>query len=186
MSSERKWPRVVETFVADGTSDGAIKVASTDGFKVKARVILKSNTQSQLVAEIKSILDDYTIYVGPMDSKEMEARIDVSAFTVADGASIDQPAAKRPGISQGDFTRAVYEEEPTVAIRVIPVDKTGDLTNISVDGIIPSEFDDSVWFRDPDKFVIRIDYYLRSKFLWTVEVTRDLDKDVTRVRRINP
>lgn len=186
MASERKWPRVVETFAVDGTSDGAIKVASTDGFKVKARVIIKSNTQAQLVAEIKSIPDDYTIYVGPPDSKEMEARIDVSAFTVADGATIDQPAAKRPGISSGDFSRAVYEEEPTVAIRVIPVDKTGDLTNPSIDGIIPKEFDDSIWTRNIDKFVTQVDYYLRGQFLWSVEITRDIDEDITRVRRINP
>jgi hypothetical protein len=79
--------------------------------------------------------------VGPK-SGNINATTDVSSYTMALGANISANEQKRPTIGADDFERAVYEEEPTVAKRVVMVDKFGnkyDNTNplpIAFDGTV--------------------------------------------------
>lgn len=186
MASERMWSAVLQSFTTDGTANGVITVESSNGFKVKARVLIGSVTLPTLLnAEIKAVPDSHTIVVGPFD-KEMTTRTDVSAYLVADDAEILQPQQKRPGISLADFTRAVYEEEPVVAIRTIPVDQDGDLVDQSVDGIVPAEFDDVKLTRDLNTDVSMAAFYYGGKLLWTIVLTRDLNTDVIEAKRVNP
>ena len=125
MANERKWDSVTRIFAADGTINGVITVTSASGFKVKARVILQSDTQPQTAFEIKNIPSKIRIEIGPI-GKDIDHRSDISLFKLIDNAKITQPKQKRPAIGPAEIDRAVYIEEPTVARRVFPVDEYGD------------------------------------------------------------
>jgi hypothetical protein len=128
---EKRWKAVPpQLFTADGTADGKILIASDAChlFKVKQQVILKSNTvPSHDILEIKRIMDG-AIYVG-LKSENIDSRYNLSAYLVADSASIEAIEQKRSSVPFEEFTRAEYEEEPVVAKRVILVDECGDKYN---------------------------------------------------------
>jgi hypothetical protein len=126
MANERSWRQVSAVFTANGTVDGIVTVATTRGFKVKARVQLQSTAQAQSEYEIKAIPNSTTIIVGPT-GQPIDVYANVSAFLLADNASIVQYKQKRPPIGPGEIDRATYEEEPTVARRAILVDEFGAL-----------------------------------------------------------
>jgi hypothetical protein len=125
---EKRWKAVPsQLFIADGTTDGKILIASSAChlFKVKQQVVLKSSTiPSHDTLEIKRIIDG-AIYVG-LKSENIDSRYNLSAYLVADGASIEAIEQKRSSVPFEEFTRAEYEEEPVVAKRVILVDECGD------------------------------------------------------------
>ena len=125
MASERTLKPVSQLLVANGTINGILTVASSKYFKVKAKVVLRSNTQPTISLEVKSVPNKTTIIVGPCG--DILARTDVSMYTVADNASVKQDAQKRPAIAQGDIDRFTFSEEPTVARRVVQVDEFGDI-----------------------------------------------------------
>lgn len=128
MASERFFRSVTQAFLVDGTSKGVVRVTTAHGFKVKADVVIRSSSQQPLTLEIKRIPNATTIEVGPK-GPDMDVRADLSAYLVADGASIQQPRQKRNSIGPGEMDRATYEEEPTVARRTILVDEFGDLVS---------------------------------------------------------
>ena len=125
MASERWWRKSSQLFLTNGTSLGVLTVSNIRGFKVKAEVIISSTSQPDLIGEIKSIPDCNTIIVGPCGAS-MDTRLNLSLYLVADAATILQPRQKRPAIGPGEIDRAVYEEEPVVARRIIMVDECGD------------------------------------------------------------
>jgi hypothetical protein len=129
---EKRWAAVPpQSFTVDGTISGAIKIAGNacHFFKVKQEVYLTATSLPNLdKIEIKKILDDMTIIVGPCHGN-IHATIDISAYTVALGAAISANEQKRSSVPFEEFTRAVYEEEPTVANRTILVDECGDKYN---------------------------------------------------------
>lgn len=150
MASERFFRPVSQAFTLDGTNKGVVKVVSTSGFKVKAKVLVKSNTRPNLTLEIKRIPDEETLEIGP-EGSDMDSRADLSLYLVLDGATVIQGRQKRPSIGPGEIDRSTYEEEPTVARRVIPVDEMGNLITRSnplpVDAIVTV---DAVKVRDED------------------------------------
>jgi hypothetical protein len=115
-------------FTADGAADGIISVVSTHGFKVKMAVVIKTNVIGEARFEIKRVLNDTQMIIGP-ENKPIHARSDLSAYLVADGAVVVAPFQERPKIPPADYERAVYEEEPVVAKRVFPVDEFGNPYN---------------------------------------------------------
>lgn len=125
MASERYLRAATATLTQNGTADGVVKVQSVKGFKVKARVLLSSNAQPLLEAEVKAIPDRVTIVVGPI-GQDMEQRTDVSAYLITHLAKIDQARQKRAPISPADVDRATYDEEPIVARRTILVNEFGE------------------------------------------------------------
>lgn len=125
---ERKWIDRVANFLTNGQGNGNFTVADTSGFKVKQQVQISSTTQPTLYLEIKRIAGT-TISVGPIDAN-ISARTDISAYLVADTARIYAPEQARPNININQFMRATYEEEPAVAIRVIQVDKDGNIIGV--------------------------------------------------------
>lgn len=137
-----------QMFTANGTVAGLITVAANACalFKVKQRVLIKATGLPTLELEIKEIDSEENIYVGPYSSPgnpaNINSRTDISAYTVVLGANISAFEQKRPAIDYAESMRAVYDEEPTVALRTVMVDECGDRINgsnplpVSIDGTI--------------------------------------------------
>lgn len=123
---EKRWAAVSpQLFTANGTQGGAITVVDSSIFKVKQQVNITANTLPPLNLEIKQIPNDVTVIVGPVGGN-INTFTDVSAYTTALSAAISANEQKRASIPQEEVFRAVYDEEPTVALRVVPVDKHGN------------------------------------------------------------
>lgn len=112
---------------ADGTADGQLQIDDAFLLKVKQIIYLRSNTLPSLKLEVKRVVDPVTFYVGPVGGS-IDARTDVSTYLMADQARVfntDRKDLGRPSIDTDDFLRAVYDEEPVVAIRTVLVDRGG-------------------------------------------------------------
>ena len=95
MAFEQKLAAVSpQAFTANGTSLGVVTVASTAGFYIKQQVNLQSNTQTQILLQIKNVLSPTQVIVGPNNNSLKASptnHTDVSAFLVADNATISAP-----------------------------------------------------------------------------------------------
>ena len=121
-----------QSFVADGTANGIITIANATLFKVKQEVRVSATSLPQLELEVKSVLSITQLVVGPRGGN-INNTINISAYTVSGGATVDAPTQKRPSIDYSELMRAVYDEEPTVALRNILVDKLGNKIDTTVD-----------------------------------------------------
>lgn len=171
-------------FTVDGGADGSLKVIYSGFFKVKQQIIIVSNTQQPLEVEIKRIVDTTTILVGPKG--KIDSRSDLSTYLVADQANIKANEQVRPSIPQEEIIRAVYEEEPVVAYRVIPVDQNGNTINVSEDGLVPQEFDDVQLTRDLDEDIVEAQFFLRGTEVRDLELTYNTAKSLIRVKKVGP
>lgn len=142
-----------QSFTSDGTANGVITIADNACalFKVKQRIILMASTLPNLELEIKEIDSEENIRVGPIPGKPginsgIDARSDISAYTIALGATISANIQKRPAIDNAEIVRATYQEEPAVALRSILVDECGD--TINDDNPLPIAFDGSISIGD--------------------------------------
>jgi hypothetical protein len=125
MAIEKRWAAIApKVFTSNGTVDGEITVSSTDGFKVKQSVILRANTLTEITLQVKAVLSETQLKVG-LASEPIHKFSDISTFTTALNSTIEAPEQVRPAIPDKEYERASYEEEPTVAKRVISVDKLG-------------------------------------------------------------
>lgn len=115
----------IQVFTANGGVDGSITIADTSLFKVKQRVTISATGQVNQELEIKKIISSTALVLGPTTGS-IFTFTDLSAYTVASGANLFAIEQKRPTITADDFERAVYEEEPTVAKRMILVDEFGN------------------------------------------------------------
>ncbi len=122
---EKRWAAVSpQLFTSNGTPGGVITVMDSSLFKVKQQVNITANTLPNLNLEIKSVPNDVTIVVGPIGANIFTYQ-DVSAYTVALAGAISANEQKRSSVPVEEINRAVYEEEPTVALRNVLVDKHG-------------------------------------------------------------
>lgn len=126
---------------ANGGTQGQVQLATTLGLFVKQIVNLQGSITPALTVEIKRVLSDTQILVGH-PTRDINHRIDVSAYTVADGAFLyaaEQPKAVLPMESR---LYASYIQEPSNSWRVTPVDSFGNSINstnplpVSIDGTI--------------------------------------------------
>jgi hypothetical protein len=162
-----------QEFIADGNTLGAVHVAHASIFKVKMLVRLSAPSLPDLDLEIKRIETNGTIYVG-RTGKSIDDRVDTSLYTVAAGAYIWWPEdQRRSTIIADDHERAVYEEEPVVAKRVIGVDRFGRTINWAQDGVVPSEWDDVEFTRDLEGDIIQADFYFMGDLITTLVLTYD-------------
>lgn len=185
MLEKRLYAVPPQLFTADGTTTGRITVTNSGLFKVKQVVIVGNNTLQPLQLEVKRIDNINTIYVG-LPGQNIDQRSDMSSYTVANGAFILANEQKRPSVPQEEIIRAVYEEEPVVAYRVIGVDQFGNTVNWAEDGLVPQEFDDVVLTRDLDEDIIEAEFYLRGQEIRDLELTYNLAKSLIRVRKVGP
>jgi hypothetical protein len=127
MAIERIWKQIDPVpFTVDGTEGGIVTVEDTACFKVKMAVVLKADGTEPKRYEVKRVLSKIQLVLGP-ERDSIQKRSDISAYTVALNSTIEAPEQERPKIPPADYERAVYEEEPTVAKRVVDVDKYGDI-----------------------------------------------------------
>ena len=125
MAIERFWEEVGPFFLTkDGEQNGKITVEDTACFKVKAFIVLQSDTQQIQRFQIKRILNNTEIILGP-EKKSILTRSDVSGFKISANAVIHQPEQEKVKLDQIDIDQATYEQEPTVARRSLLVDKYG-------------------------------------------------------------
>lgn len=113
-------------FTSDGTTVGSFTIPDTSVLMVGQIVIIDSDTQPPLELKINRIdpVDHVTLYLGPV-KKHISKRADISAYLVADNATIKANEQERPTVPEQEVERATYEEEPTIARRAILVDKWG-------------------------------------------------------------
>jgi hypothetical protein len=158
-----------QLFTADGTNLGKVTIPDACAFKVKQQVILSSSTQGPTRLEVKRVDGDTVLFVGPISDHQHKSsiseRTNISAYLVADGASIYAEEQKRPNIPEQEIERLTYEEEPTVARRVILVDDCGDkigsvqdsngVNRLAVDANVSVDFGDTqINIENPDKVKI--------------------------------
>lgn len=126
MAIERHWVEIPnQLFLIDGGQYGQVSVPSTVNIKVKEKVEIFSNSiPIRLTLEVKLVKDETDLELGPVSSN-MDQRTDLTAYTVADSAKLFVRKQPRPSILPDMYNRAVYEEEPTVALRVVNVDQYG-------------------------------------------------------------
>lgn len=183
MASERYLAAASSSLTSNGLADGTLKVNLSDGFKVKARAILSSDTQPKLEVEIKAVIDRLTILVGP-PSSDIQERLNVSAYLVADNAKLDQPQQRKMSISPADVDRATYEEEPVVARRMIQVTREGNAFNAKGAGLVPPEYDRVFLTRDIGGRITQTDFYLNDELIKTLEFSYDLDSNLIEVAEV--
>lgn len=122
---EKRWAAVPpQLFTSNGTPGGVITVMDSSLFKVKQLVNITANTLPNLNLEVKSVPNDVTIVVGPIGAN-IFTYTDISAYTTALSGAISANEQKRSSVPVEEINRAVYEEEPTVALRNVLVDKHG-------------------------------------------------------------
>lgn len=124
---------------ADGTAGGLLTLATIEGLYVKQKINLWSNTEEAVLLEIKAFPDNGSIYVGEIGN--IHTRYDCSRFTLLDNATIQADNQPRPGITEQETIRAVYQEEPAVALRTTQVDRFGNsfaggIVNVAYDEIL--------------------------------------------------
>ena len=125
MAIEKKWPKIDPiAFIADGGSEGEVQIESTIGFKVKQIVIIKATGLPDLILEVKRVVSDTLMFVGK--NGNICERADLSLYIMATNPMIRADEQIRPKISPEEYERASYEEEPTIAKRVIGVDRLGN------------------------------------------------------------
>lgn len=126
MAIESVWERVGPFLLTeDGKENGIVTVEDTSCFKVKAVVLLKSDTQKTQRFEIKKVIDNNQICIGP-EKTGLLTKSNLSIFKSSENATIEQPEQEKVRKDQEDMDQATYEQEPTVARRSLLVDKGGN------------------------------------------------------------
>lgn len=131
MAIERFWEEQGPvSFTADGGENGLITLSSVLCFKVRQQVRITAIGEPTLSLEVKRVISPTQLYVGaiksnPRENHNLKKRTDLSAYTVAKLASIHATEQPKPRIKPEDIIQAAYEQEPTLAHRVFPVDKVG-------------------------------------------------------------
>lgn len=139
MAIEKKWEAIPpRLFTFNGGTKGEIVIASTIDFKVKQKVIIKGSTLPGEQLEVKRVISEMVMLVGPVGS--INARADISAYTLALGSTVEALEQDRANIPYQEHENAVYAEEPIVAKRQILVDRLGRY--FSVDNPIPVQLSD--------------------------------------------
>lgn len=139
---EKQWLSVPpQLFIADGGPQGQIQVADTAGFKVKASVAIVCPSKPNLLLECKRVLSKTQMLVGAI-GKNINDRTNLTGYTVALGAFVYQDSQDRVTIAPQDILQAVYEQEPTVAIRTTFIDKYGNFYDEN--NPLPIAFDGTV------------------------------------------
>lgn len=146
MAFEQKLAAVSpQAFTADGTSLGVVTIASTAGFYIKQFVNLQSNSLPQIQLQIKNILSDTQLIVGPNNNSLKASpnnQTNISGYTVAESATISAPEQNNFPIPADDHYNTVFLPAPVMADRVIDVDPYGN--PYGPDNPYPVEFDGTI------------------------------------------
>lgn len=128
-------------FTANGASDGTIQVSDTVSIKVYATVVIKADTLPNLRLQVKEVVNKTELVVGPID-KNLGTKADLSLYTTALNATIEQPGQTNLDIPRDQWERSVYEQEPTLAKRQVMVDPYGNF--YTLDNPFPVQIDGDI------------------------------------------
>lgn len=132
-----------QLLTSDGTAQGQITVVNASLYKVKQTISLQNSVAGPKQFQVQRITNINTIFLGPVGSSNIVyERSDVSAYTVAAGSFIFAIEQPRTTVPEQEIERLTYEEEPTVARRVIMVDAMGD--KYGPDNPLPIAFDGTI------------------------------------------
>lgn len=134
MAIEKFWEQVSAVpFIADGGENGVVTVNSVANFKVKQLVKIEAIGLPPLRLQVKRVISYTQLIVGALKTKSpgssinnLKIRTDISAYTVANSATISATEQDKVLIPPRDINQAVYEHEPTNAIRSFLVDYLGN------------------------------------------------------------
>lgn len=135
-----------QAFTADGTQFGVITIADTLGIKVKQEVVLNATGLPPLSLQVKRVLSNTQFIVGPNGLISPNNFKNITAYTIALGANVSAQEQNKVNIPEIDHYKAVYEADPTVADRVVPVDPDGNL--YGPDNPMPVSFDGTIAIGD--------------------------------------
>ena len=196
LAIERKLEAIAPvSFTIDGGSNGLVTISSTENFKVKASVVISATSLPTLTLEVKRVLSATTMLVGPAGN--INARSDLSIYTIASNPTVFQPEQDRPGIPFEQHERATYEEEPIMAKRVVIVDKLGNKITTNDDGSISGldvnvinkllnvpHDDIEIMARNENGDPLTIAVRNLGVQLFSLSLTYDYSGDLQRVRRV--
>lgn len=135
-----------KAFIGSGDVYGRAPISDASQFRVKQVVTVVATGQPILVLEVKRVESPTSIILGPKGGS-IDTRTDLSAYSIGNSAFVFADEQTRPVVPIQDIQRAVYEEEPAVAIRTLPVDQYG--TPISPSNPLPIEGTISVQLDGP-------------------------------------
>lgn len=116
---ERKWPSVILTPIS--IANHIVTVSDTRHLHTKQKIILSKPGLDQLELEIKRVLSDTQLHVGLIDK-------DIGSYTNPvdyNGGTLIAEEQERNKFGSEIVLRAVYQEEPAVALRTLLVDRYG-------------------------------------------------------------
>lgn len=137
--TERRWPYQVHapiTVAANGLITVPASSPQVTFFKVKQLVTLTLAGQESRDYRIRAVLSDTEIYLGPVDNpfRAIEKPIQFS------GGTLSVMEQERNQMTWDVIGRAIYEEEPTVALRNVLVDWRGHFYDL--DNPLPVQLSD--------------------------------------------
>lgn len=141
-------------FTQNGGQDGKITLSDVGLIKVKQTVSLRSISQPTIQVQVKRVLSPTILVVGPLDNN-FKSFQDVSNYTVLDSASLFASEQSKPKLKVDDIWQAVYEQEPSVSIRTLGVDKYGRPWDGENPVPISGTFTADIEFGTPDKQAIQ-------------------------------
>ena len=174
--TEKKWPAVPhQALTSDGLANGQIQVATTKGYYVGMIVSISTDGTNDNASEfkIRQVANTTTLFVSN-PSQPFTGRANMTAYTVAGGATITADKQERAQLTADATIKAVYADEPAVALRTLTVDKQGNAVG---QGVIPYAFDAlNVTSVDGSGNPLTINYYingLSGTFVGTLTLTYD-------------
>lgn len=191
MAMERRWAAIApRAFVADGDGNGTVQLADTYPFKVKQQVDLVATGLPEITLEVKRVISATLLYVGPIGAS-IDARSDISAYTVLLGATISADEQERSSIPEQKIPRLGFEEEPVVAHRVFPVDTTGNgysasnplPVTIGGSALAPSSYDTVNIVRDSEDDPIQYQFLLNSVSVGNIDVVYNSNKSAVQYKK---
>ena len=125
--TERLWPTVIQTPIS--ITGWKVTVTSTAGIKVHQSATLSKPGQESLEFEVKRVLNKTELLLGIKGQGQPAT----SGITQFNGGTFIVNEQSRNKLGDSPIARAVYEEEPTIAIRTILVDQFGTIIDSVTD-----------------------------------------------------
>lgn len=183
---ERAWPTVLLSPIT--VADYIVTVPTTKNLHTKQLITLRLGINADEF-EIKRVLSDTQIQVGKKGSP-IHALENPLSFN---NGSLEMHEQKRNEIGSEYVIRAVYDEEPAVALRTLLVTEFGEKVGFSQDnnGSPRLKVDAEVFKyneisieRNFTKDPVLVKYFFDSNEVRRLELTYDTDGDLIGVRRV--
>ena len=187
---EKVWPTVLLSPIA--VANHIITLPTTRNLHTKQIITLRLNSDAEEF-EIKKVLNDTQIQVGkknaPINSLENPVKFN--------GGSLEMHEQKRNEIGSEYVIRAVYDEEPAVALRTLLVTEFGEKVGFSLDnsGNARLKVDAEVikfneiqvernFTNEPNLAVVK--YFSGETEVKRLELSYDENGDLIKVKKVEP